>query len=165
MRTVHLTSVRGFSVVEALVASLLIASAVVGLASLVAVAAEQSLASRQAVSALSLAHATLERLRRAAWTYDATGGRVSSAVLASSPPQSLREDADGYVDFVDAFGQLVAPASEDSPQFARRWAIAPLETWDADTLILHVCVFVVRGPSLDELMPTACVAGIRTRKP
>lgn len=165
MRTPPRTPARGFSLVEALVASCLIASAIVGLAHLVAVAAEQSLTSRRALGALTAAQAKLEQLRRAAWTYDAGGGRVSSAALGPSPPQSLHEDAEGFVDFIDGFGQVVAPASEETPHFARRWAIAPLETWDADTLILQVCVFTVRGPALYERTPVACVAGIRTRQP
>jgi hypothetical protein len=151
----------GFSLVEALIASLLIASAVVGLAHLVALAARQSLASRQAASALTIAQAKLEQLRRAAWTYDAAGLRVSSAMLLPSPPESLREDAGGYVDFADGFGRVVTPPVEIA-HFARRWAIATLDESDVDTLLLQVCVFA--GPPFDGV-PTACVAGIRTRQP
>jgi type II secretory pathway pseudopilin PulG len=161
MRTRQGAPDRGFSLVEALIASLLIATAVVGLAQLVALAARQSLASRQAASALSIAQAKLEQLRRAAWTYDAAGGRVSSGVLSVSPLQSLREDADGYVDFLDVFGQVVAPPVAVA-HFARRWAIAPLAPVDVDTLLLQVCVFA--GPPFDGT-PAACVAGIRTRQP
>jgi hypothetical protein len=151
----------GFSLVEALIASFLIASAVVGLAHLVALAARQSLASRQAASALTIAQAKLEELRRAVWSYEASGGRVSSAMLSPSPPRSLHEDADGYVDFVDVSGNVVAPSIE-LPQFARRWAVAPLDAANIDTLLLQVCVF--NGPPFDG-RPTACVAGIRTRQP
>jgi type II secretory pathway pseudopilin PulG len=160
MRTPEGASRRGFSLVEALIASFLIASAVAGLAQLVALAARQSLASRQATSALAIAQAKLEQLRRAAWTYDAAGGRVSSVVLSASPLQSLREDVDGYVDFVDASGDAVAPLDE-VPHFARRWAIAPLES-DDDTLLLQVCVY--GGPPFDST-PTECVAAITTRQP
>jgi type II secretory pathway pseudopilin PulG len=161
MRTREGVSGRGFSLVEALIASLLIASAIAGLAQLVAIAARQSLATRQAASALTLAQSKLEQLRRAAWTYDAAGVRLSSAMLLPSPPQSLSEDTGGYVDFADVFGRVIAPSAEVA-HFARRWAIAPLEASDGDTLLLQVCVY--GGPPFDTT-PTACVAAIRTRQP
>jgi hypothetical protein len=161
VRTHNDSSDGGFSLIEALIASFLIASSIVGLAHLVALAARQSLASRQAVSALTIAQARLEELRRVTWSYDPGGGRVSSPMLSRSPLRSLHEDADGYVDFVDLFGRVVAPSVE-MPQFARRWAVAPLDAANLDTLLLQVCVFT--GPPFDGL-PTACVTGIRTRQP
>lgn len=165
MRSIDCVSADGFSLIEALIATLLIASAVVGLAHLVAVAAEQSQTSRRATSALTVAQTKLEQLRRASWTYAQDGSRISSPRLTSSPAESLREDSAGYVDFVDAFGEIVAPESSVVPSFARRWSVAPLDASDPDTLILHVCAFHVRAREQYDDTAAACVAAIRTRKP
>ena len=155
----------GFSLVEALVASLLISSAIVGLAHLVAIGAQQSLSSRRAASALTIAHSKLEQLRQSEFLYGTDGSRLSSPALAVSPLQSLQEDTPGYVDYLDAFGEGVSLSGAVAPDYARRWAISALESGDLDTLVLQVCVFVVRGPHVRDVMPLACAAGIRTRKP
>lgn len=153
----------GFSLVEALVASLLVASAIVGLAHLIAIGAEQSLGSRRAASALSIAQSKLEQLRQSQFVYGMDGSRVSSVALAISPMAALQEDTPGYADYIDAFGEVVSVDGAIAPDYVRRWAISALEPSDVDTLVLHVCVFVVQGPEVRELMPAACASGIRTR--
>lgn len=155
----------GFSLLEALVASLLVASAIVSLAHLIAIGAERSLASRRAVSASAIAQSKLEQLRQVAFAFDSDGLRITSAALAVSPPQSLQEDTPGLVEHVDAFGEVVLPLASITPDYARRWAIAPLQSGDPDTLVLQVCVFVVRGPDRRDAMPASCASGIRTRQP
>ncbi|MGH9174488.1 MAG: type IV pilus modification PilV family protein, partial [Vicinamibacterales bacterium] len=164
MRSHSWRTTGGFSVVEALVASCLVASAIVGLAHLVAIGAEQSLASRRATSALTIAQSKLEQLRRVEFAYAGDGSRVTSTALALSPLQSLQADTPGHVDHADAFGEIVSPLGPIAPDFSRRWAVLAL-SGDPDTLVLHVCVFVVRGPSVRDVNPAACTSAIRTRKP
>lgn len=164
MRTSSLPSPGGFSLIEALIASVLVASALVGLAHLIVIGAQQALNSRRATSALTIAQSKLEHLRRVPWTYAPDGARVSSIDLTESPPQSLEDDSAGYVEYLDAFGEVVRPGGEVLPEYVRRWAIVPLASGGRDTLVLRVCVFTISA-GVPERTPAACVSAIRTRKP
>jgi Tfp pilus assembly protein PilV len=145
-------SSRGFSLLEALIASLVVGTAVVGLAHLVALAADQSAATRRRTTALSFAQAKLEELRSLEWTYAADAAPISSPQLALSPPGALFTDYDGYADTRSGF--------------VRRWAISRLTPGDADTLILQVCVFAEGRQRVAALTAAeACVATIRVRRP
>jgi len=144
-------SCAGFSLVETLIAAVLVAATIVSLAHLVAIAAEQVVVGRRVVSANTIAQSKLEHLRHLPWTYAVDGTRVSSAELTLSPSGALTQDAVGYVDEVD--------------DFVRRWAIARLEAGDDDTLVFQVCVFARAGRTLASSRPVACVATIRTRQP
>ena len=146
-------------------ASLLVASAIVSLAHLVAIGAERSLVSRRATSASAIAHSKLEQLRRVVLSFAPDGARLTSPALTPSPSQTLEEDTPGFVDYVDGFGEVTAPLGAVTPEYVRRWAIAPLATGDLDTLTLHVCVFILRGPGMPDAMAIACASGIRTRQP
>jgi hypothetical protein len=151
---------RGFSLIEALIASLLIAIAVVGLAHLVTVGVAQAFTTRQSATSLTLAQSKLEELRGLTWRFDADGTRVSSPQLAAAPPSALSQDHDGYVEKLDRFGAPGPP--DEAPHYRRRWAIAPLDALDADTLVLQVCVSSIGaagGPAV------VCVWTLRTRKP
>lgn len=151
---------RGFALIEALIASLLIAIAAVGLAQLVSVGGAQAFTARQSETALTLAQAKLEELRGLAWRFDADGTRVSSPHLAPSPLSALVQDHVGYVEKLDRFGAPGPP--DEAPHYRRRWAIAPFDDLDGDTLVLQVCV-----SSIDVAGGAAvvCVWTIRTRKP
>lgn len=151
---------RGFSLIEALIASLLVAGAVVGLTHLITAGAAQAFLSRRSSTALTLAQAKLEELRGLTWRFDAAGVRVSSPLLTTSPPRTLLQDHEGHVDRLDRFGAITAV--DEAAHYRRRWAIAPLDATDPDTLVLQVCVFAAgsSGAAAD-----ACVWTIRTRKP
>lgn len=151
---------RGFSLLEALIASLLVTIAVAAVAQLMTVAATQTFGTRQLVAALVLAQAKLEELRSIEWRFDAVGARISGAALAFSPSTALAEDVAGYVETVDRFGQ---PSGPDTAHFKRRWAIGPLQISDPDTLLLRVCVFAI-GRDVAGGRPDACVWAVRTRK-
>ena len=150
------TRERGFSLIEALIASLLIAVAIVSLAQLIVLGADQSARVRRITTALTLAQSKLEELRSATWRFDAAGTPESSSALTPSPPSALVQDSVGYVDTLDRFGYHVGP---DAAHHVRRWAVGPLDAADPDTLVLQVCVFG-SGASAE-----ACVWGIRTRRP
>jgi type II secretory pathway pseudopilin PulG len=155
----HRHPARGFALLEALIAALLVATAVVGLTQLVTIALAQSSRTRQTAAALTLAQAKLEDLRGLTWQFDSRGNRVSSAELDISPPSTLSQDLDGWVDRLDPFG---APSGPDAAFYWRRWAIAPVDTTDPDTLVLQVCVFTNGQPVG---VADACVWAFRTRKP
>lgn len=153
-------SSRGFTLVEALVAALLVATALVGAVHLVSVGAAQSLSARRATTARVLAQSKLEHLRALAWRYDPDGAPLSSGDLSVSPARALKEDSAGFFDRLDRFGTSVA--ADALSHYRRRWAITLLGG-DPDTLLLRVCVFdASAGPSGH---PDACVWTIRTRRP
>ncbi len=155
---------RGFSLIEVLIATLLISSAIAGLAHLAAIGVRQGHAARHATSSLSLAQSKLEELRAVAWSYDASGTRISSPALTLSPLGSLVEDYTGFTDAIDAFGE---PASSpELAEYRRRWGITRLIPTDEDTLVLQVCVVPLDQTGAGwTRAPEACVSTIRTRKP
>ena len=150
--------------IEVLVAASLVATTLVGLAHLVTVGAQRSLASRRSAGALAAAHGKLEELRAVPWTYASDGGRVNGIALATSPPDSLDRDSVGFVDYLDAFGETVpATGSDQEAEYVRRWSINQLATGDLDTLILRVCVYSNAVVRVAASLPEACVATVRTR--
>jgi type II secretory pathway pseudopilin PulG len=133
----------GFTLVEALVATALIATAAVTLAHLLALGVRQSATHRTALEALVAARSKLEALRSLTWSYS-----VAATDLAVSPAGSLFNDTPGHVDYPGPF--------------VRRWAVTRRDPADADVVVIDVCVFAAarRGAA-----PEACVSSIRTRRP
>lgn len=127
---------RGFTLVETIVAAALVATAIVALAHLVALGAEQSASNRHALGALVAAERRLEALRALPWTYAPDGTPLSDPALAPSPSGSLFESSSGYFESLEPAG-LIA-----------RWGIQPLVPADTDTLILQG-------------LPTTCAASSR----
>lgn len=151
---------RGFSLIEALIAALLVAVAIGGFVQLLTVGSTQVFRTRQSAMSLTLAQAKLEELRGLPWRFDSGGRRVSAAALAPSPPATLLHDQAGYVELLDRFG--ASGAGDGQTHYRRRWAVAPIDAADPDTLVLQVCVFSHGRP--DEAAE-ACVWTLRTRKP
>jgi Tfp pilus assembly protein PilV len=143
-------SSRGFTLLEALIASLVVATAAVSLSQLIVVAAAQSRAARDHTTALTLAQGKLEELHSVPWSFAADGAPTSDAQLSPSPPGALLASAPGYSDVVD--------------RFERRWMVAPLDAAHPDTLALHVCVFAA-GAGASSAAAASCVATLRIRRP
>jgi prepilin-type N-terminal cleavage/methylation domain-containing protein len=154
---------RGFTLIEALVATALLALVIAGLAHLGLLAVAQSVAVEHQEVALRLAQGKLEELWAGRWTVDASGTPVSDPALALSPDDALTTAAAGYVDRFDRFG---APVAAGSPGiYERRWAISLVSPADPETLLMRACV-VARAPALrSRAAADACVTTIRTRQP
>jgi prepilin-type N-terminal cleavage/methylation domain-containing protein len=150
----------GFTLVETLVAMLLVSTAVAAAAHLGLAAIAQSAATQREAAALWLAQSKLEELRAQPWAFDAAGARLSDPALTASPPDALTRDATGYFDTFDRFGEPTVIGS--SVVFRRRWAIGLASSTDPDTLLLQSCVFA--GTSSHDRVPAdTCVSTIRTR--
>jgi hypothetical protein len=110
----------GFSLVETIVATALLATAVVTLAQLFAVAVRRNLASRDTTYATILAVQKLEELREIAW--DADQG--------------------GAVDYIDQFGRTLGGGGTPPANavYTRRWVVQPLPADPDNTLIIQVLV-------------------------
>lgn len=121
--------------------------------------------------ALSAAQAKLEELQSLAWRWDEAGNRVSDLDtnlsgrtpasggrgLAVSPANTLQENVDGYVDYLDERGQWVGsgPSPPGSAAFVRRWQVGALMAAPDDTLVFRVLVV----PLVNDPAPGRVISG------
>lgn len=152
----------GFSLVETIVATGLLAGAVAALGQMFAISVADNTSARASTFVAVLAEQKMEQLRGLSWGFDnlglplsdfstnialptqsPTGGRG----LSSSPSNALRANVDGYVDYVDQFGRIIGGGSTvpDKTVYIRRWAVEPLPTNPNNTLILQVVVTKLRN--------------------
>jgi type II secretory pathway pseudopilin PulG len=108
----------GFTLVEALIALLLVAGVAAGTSYLLVVSAGAMRDARDEASATLLA---VQRLEQIASAVDA------GAAVAASPDNALEVDAPGFSDRVDAAGNPESGAGPSSATvFVRRWRVVPL---------------------------------------
>jgi len=139
--TSRIASAAGTSLVEVIVATALLATSLVAVAQLFAVAIGSNIASQRTTVTTALAAQKLEQLR-------------SATALTRSPPGALDEDTPGHVDYVDAWGN--ASDERDPPdgaRYVRRWSAAPLPADPENTLIVQVSVARVGRPASRERLP------------
>jgi hypothetical protein len=93
--------------------------------------------------------------------------------LSQSPDSVLSANIDGYVDYLNRYGESLGGggAVPDETAYVRRWSIEPLPTNPNNTLILQVLVFSVgdrvndgEGPVLDRVRDEARLVSVKTRK-
>jgi type II secretory pathway pseudopilin PulG len=177
----------GFSLVETLVATTLMATAIVTLAELFALSTRTNVSSRNTTYAAVLAEQKLEELRSLVWGFDTQGLPISdtSSNTAVSPVEAtggtglkpsatttLKEDTTGWVDYIDAYGNKISNAQNQQQQvvYTRRWSVTPLPTNPNNTLVLQVLVTrnKDRGQANDgnvsRLPEEARMIAVRTRK-
>lgn len=157
-------SARGFTLVEVLVATAILLTAIGSLIELLTTSARAARASRRIACASALANARLEQLQTLAWTTGPDGGMLSDLTsdlsqvapapggsgLAPSPAGTLDTNIPGFVDFLDADGHWLGAGDRAPPRtaYVRRWAItAPAEEDGAssDIRILRVVVLIDAG--------------------
>jgi type II secretory pathway pseudopilin PulG len=147
----------GFSLVETLVATGLLAGAVACLGQMFAMSMAENTSARTGTFAAVLAEQKMEQLRGLTWGFDIIGlplTDTSSNValpiqtaaggpgLSPSPSDSLRSNVSGYVDYVDEFGRIIGGGATVPAQalYIRRWSVEPLPTNPNNTVILQVVV-------------------------
>lgn len=155
----------GLTLVEVLIATLLLVVLAAGTSTLSIHAIEAMALSRLQTSAVALATARMEQLRSLDWGYGEASNVLPSSDFATdlstdpsngagtglrpSPSAALDVNTPGFVDFLDRHGRwlgtgVTAPAGAT---FVRRWSIEP-DSASADTLILQVRVMTVRSSLL-----------------
>jgi type II secretory pathway pseudopilin PulG len=124
----------GFSLPEAIVAAGILATALVGLAELFAIAIRSNASARDVTFSTVLAAQKLEELRSIEWGVDELG-----APIGDVPPSSA--------DFLDRSGISLGTASSPPPgaMYFRRWWVARLPSSPDATLILVVVAGRIRG--------------------
>jgi hypothetical protein len=140
-----------------IVATALLATALVSLAALFGIATKSNLGSKQTTYAGVLGEQKMEELRSLAYGFDAQGlpvtdGTTDTAVspetqiggtgMTPSPPTALQENTPGYVDYVDQYGNKLGGGATPPTDavYTRRWSIEPLPTNPNNTVIIQVLV-------------------------
>src|SRR5882672_5438670 len=147
----------GFSLLEVMVATAILATSLVSLAQLFALSTRSNLASRNSTFAAVLAQQKLEELRSLAWGFDQIGLPISDITtdttvtpeqpnggtgLSPSSDSALQGNTVGYVDYIDSYGNKLGTGA-NPPQnaiYTRRWSISPLPTNPNNTLVMQVLV-------------------------
>lgn len=158
------SSEAGFSLIEVLAATVVMAVALVGLAQLFALSTTANTTARTNTYAALLAQQKMEQLRGLTWGYDILGLPVSDTAtdtsaaaavsgcsasaggsatgLAPSPWGTLQQNTAGWVDYVDRNGCVLGGGAAAPPGtvYTRRWSVEPLPSNPNNTLILQVLV-------------------------
>jgi prepilin-type N-terminal cleavage/methylation domain-containing protein len=160
----HITSPPhdGFTLIETLIATALIVTAVAGLAQLFALSVRFTRESGQFGVALVAAQDKLEFLRARRFDYDDTGAAVTDPHLRASPPDTLTRDVGGFVDWLDAAGRAVGAEGAD---YVRRWRVSEIAADDPEAIAIDVCVFRPPATNAAPAGADACLATIRVRQP
>jgi len=177
----------GFSLVEVIVATSLLATALVTLAQLFAISTKTNLSSRNTTYATVLAQQKVEELRSLTWGFDLQGLPISDTTsdtavspeqphggsgLAPSPKTALNENTPGYVDYIDQFGNKLGGGAQPPANaiYMRRWSIEPLPTNPNNTLIIQVLVTrnhdrgAANDGAVNRLPDEARLITVKTRK-
>jgi prepilin-type N-terminal cleavage/methylation domain-containing protein len=118
----------GFSLVEVIIATALLAIAIAGLAQLFAMSVMNNTVGRHTTMTAALAAQKVEQLR-------GDGG------LAPGLGNTLQQNTDRYVDFLDPAGVILANSgtiAPDATAYVRRWSVEPVPGTSA--LLLQVLV-------------------------
>ncbi len=135
----------------------LLATALVALAQLFAIATSTNAAARSSTITMMLAEQKVEQLRALQYTFDRAGLPVQdtntdTAVyppvefggkgLAPHTENTLQASYDGYVDYLDPWGRTLGGGTviPDNTAYIRRWSVEPLPTNPNNVVILQVLV-------------------------
>ena len=176
---------RGFSLIEVLVATTVMTTAVVALAQLSILSVRVNHGARSTTFATLLASHKIEQLRALTWSVDSSGVSVSDTStdttiepelsaggtgLAPSPAGALTHNTSGYCDFLDANGRPLGGGTTPPANtvFVRRWSIEPLPAAMTSTIVIQVSVTPVRNSgivgSVRRLPDEVRMVTVKTRK-
>jgi hypothetical protein len=173
---------------ETLVATGIMATALVALGQMFAISVQNNHTARSSSYANVLAQQKLEQLRGLTWGFDTLGLPLSDTStntatpvqsptggkgLTPSPGGTLRQNTSGYVDYVDAFGNIIGGGTTVPAKtvYIRRWSIEPHPLNPNNTLVIQVLVTrslnrgsADEGNSTQRLREEARVMTVKTRK-
>ena len=159
---VHTESGRGFTLLETLIATGLIVTAVAGLAQLFALSVRFTRDAGQFGVALVAAQNKLEVLRSLAFGYDEGGVPLTDPALGASLAGTLGEDVQRYVDWLDEQGNALSNAR--GAAYVRRWRISEIAADEPEAIAIDVCVYRLPGVTAEPAHAAACLATIRVRQ-
>ena len=154
----------GFSLVEVIIATLVLSVGLMAVAQLFAISTKGNTAARANTFTVMLAEQKMEQLRALTWGFDTVGlpisdfstdttnvgtlagctssGAGAASGLSASPAGTLGENTDGWVDYLDVNGCDLGGGGIAPPgtTYIRRWSVEPLPTNPNNTLVLQVLV-------------------------
>jgi type II secretory pathway pseudopilin PulG len=178
----------GFSIIETIFATGILATAVVALAQMFVLSVKNNQNARTGSYAVTLAEQKMEQLRGLTYGFDTIGLPITDTTsnttapvetpnggtgLNPSPDGTLNANTNGYVDYIDQFGNILGggTAAPNGTVYIRRWSIVPLPTNPNSTIIIQVMVTreTNRGTadqtgSTERLKDEARIMSIKTRK-
>ena len=178
----------GFSIVETIFATGILATAVVALAQMFTISVQNNHNARTGSYATTLAEQKMEQLRGLTFGFDTIGLPLTDTStdtaapietpnggtgLTPSPAGALVANTNGYADYIDQFGNVLGGGAgvRAKTVYIRRWSIEPLPTNPNDTIVIQVMVtrVVNRGladqnGSVQRLANEARIMSIKTRK-
>jgi Tfp pilus assembly protein PilV len=125
---------RGFTLVEVLVAFLLVISVMAGVAGLFSIATRAAREARVQTAMLAMAADEVEAWRALPWD-----------ALTVSPADALDRDEDGFADRLDARGAIVSD-DDGAAVYIRRWQVVGAGPGADRALALRVLVMPVAAP-------------------
>jgi type II secretory pathway pseudopilin PulG len=177
----------GFSLMETMIATMLLATALVSTAQLMVIAIRGNSAAQRSTFTTTLAQDKIEQLRGLAWGFDELGLPINDYTtnlgvnppaddgvgLSPSPGDALAANMTGYVDYLSREGTVLGggPTPVAGTVYVRRWSVEPLPTNPNNTLIIQVLVFSLgdrpddgEGLVLDRTRDEARLVTVKTRK-
>jgi type II secretory pathway pseudopilin PulG len=178
----------GFSLIDVLVATAILAVALSALAQLFAISTKTNVSAKSTTFAALLAQQKMEQLRGLTWGFDPLGlpltdtttntttvpeGLSGGKGLTPSPTNTLAENTSGYCDFLDKYGKSLGGGTTPpaATTYIRRWSVEPLPTNPNNTLVLQVLVTRWRhrgdadtAPGVQRLPDEARIISVKTRK-
>jgi type II secretory pathway pseudopilin PulG len=181
-------SERGFSLIETMFATGLLATAVVALAQMFVISVKNNQNARTGSYAVTLAEQKMEQLRGLTYGFDTIGLPITDTTtdttqptetptggrgLSPSPDGTMTANTDGFVDYIDQFGNTLGGGvtTRTGTVYIRRWSITPLPTNPNGTIVIQVMVTRERNRGLADqtgstqrLKDEARIISIKTRK-
>jgi type II secretory pathway pseudopilin PulG len=151
-------SSEGFSLIEALIAMAITATAFTAAMQLLMQASAATRRARLVTRASMLATSKMEELESLTYTVGDDGADIEDEGLSESPDGTLTNDAPGYCEWFDSAGRAI-PGTVRPPgsSLVRRWSIRAVEA-GGDALALQVRVATAAG------QPLATLTAIRSRR-
>ena len=176
----------GSTLVEVLIAMVILMTGMLSMAKLMTTATVTNTGARTETLASVFAEQKIEQLRSLAYGFDMSGLPVTDidtdtsvspeapggTGLSPSPGNSLQQNTPGFVDHIDAHGQIVGNGAQapGTAMYTRRWSVEPLPTNPNNTIIIQVLVTPNRARGDADLGNVARLAGearvmtVKTRK-
>ncbi len=166
MQRIPNSSSDGFTLLETVVATGILITALAGVAQLLALGVRSTRDAGSQSAALIAAQGKLEALRALAFSYDAAGSPVTAAEFDVRNNGSLDDDTPGAVDYVDADGAVLDEDHQGhGAMFTRRWRITRLDTFVPEAIAIEVCVFHWPADGVAAAASEVCLATVRARQP
>jgi prepilin-type N-terminal cleavage/methylation domain-containing protein len=177
----------GFSLIEVLVATGILAVALVSLAELFAISTKSNATAKNAGMTMILAEQKIEQLRGLLYGFDVSGLPIQDTQtdLAVYPPaasggkglgpsteNTIQNSVDGYVDYISSTGASLGGGTTvpAGTTYIRRWSVEPLPTNPNNVTVMQVLVTrrpdrgVANSGSVTRLPDEARLMSIRARK-